>query len=98
MTLLGIHAKVKIPNGHTALEIVRLRYGTTAHSVFIFLCLVTNLLSVTSMILGAAGVIAVLTGTNIVASTFLLPLGVIVYTIVGGLKATFLTDYVYVLW
>jgi len=49
------------------------------------------------MILGAAGVITVLTGMNIIASTFLLPLGVIVYTVVGGLKATFLTDYVSVI-
>ncbi|KPM37917.1 putative urea active transporter 1 [Neonectria ditissima] len=97
MTVLAIHAKVKIPNGHTALEIVRLRYGFAAHMVFIFLCLVTNLLSVTSMILGAAGVITALTGMHIVASTFLLPLGVVVYTVVGGLKATFLTDYVHTL-
>ncbi|GAM42750.1 urea active transporter [Talaromyces pinophilus] len=58
---------------------------------------VTNLLSVTSMILGAAGVISALTGMNIVASTFLLPLGVIVYTVAGGLKAIFLTDYVHTL-
>jgi urea-proton symporter len=50
------------------------------------------------MILGAAGVISALTGMNIVASTFLLPLGVIVYTVAGGLKAIFLTDYVYVIW
>ena len=71
-----------------------MRYGTTAHIIYIFLCLVTNLLSVTSMILGAAGVITALTGMHIVASTFLLPLGVIVYTVAGGLKATFLTDYV----
>lgn len=84
-------------NGHTALEIVRLRYGFEAHIVYIFLCLVTNLLSVTAMILGAAGVITALTGLHIIASTFLLPIGVIVYTVVGGLKATFLTDYVHTL-
>ena len=53
-------------------------------------------MAVTSMILGAAGVITALTGMHIIASTFLLPLGVVVYTVVGGLKATFLTDYVYV--
>ena len=81
-------------NGHTVLEIVRLRYGTPAHVIYIFLCFVTNLLSVTSMILGAAGVITALTGMHIVASTFLLLLGVVVYTVSGGLKATFLTDYV----
>ncbi|KAJ9197006.1 hypothetical protein DTO164E3_5975 [Paecilomyces variotii] len=97
MTVLAIHAKVKVPNGHTVLEIVRLRYGTPAHVVYIFLCFVTNLLSVTSMILGAAGVITALTGMHIVASTFLLPLGVVVYTVSGGLKATFLTDYVHTL-
>ncbi|BDD58244.1 hypothetical protein MAP00_003535 [Monascus purpureus] len=97
MTVLAIHAKVKVPNGHTVLEIVRLRYGTTAHIVYIFLCFVTNLLSVTSMILGAAGVITALTGMDIVASTFLLPLGVMVYTVAGGLKATFLTDYLHTL-
>ncbi|KAH6679202.1 putative urea active transporter [Halenospora varia] len=95
MTVLAIHAKVKIPNGHTVLEIVKLRYGTEAHAVFIFLCLVTNILAVTSMILGAAGVITALTGMHVVASTFLLPLGVVIYTVAGGLKATFLTDYVH---
>ncbi|KAH8684357.1 putative urea active transporter [Tricladium varicosporioides] len=95
MTVLAIHAKVKIPNGHTVLEIVKLRYGTEAHAVFIFLCLVTNILAATSMILGAAGVITALTGMHVVASTFLLPLGVVIYTVAGGLKATFLTDYVH---
>lgn len=30
---------------------------------------------------------------HIIASTFLLPVGVTVYTFVGGIKATFLTDY-----
>lgn len=76
------------------MEIVRLRYGTTAHLIYIFLCFVTNLLSVTAMILGAAGVITALMGMHIIASTFLLPLDVVVYTVAGGLKATFLTDYV----
>jgi len=35
------------------------------------------------------------TGINITASTFLLPLGVVLYTFVGGIKATFLTDYMH---
>lgn len=78
------------------MEIIKLRYGTAAHGVFIFLCLVTNILAVTSMILGASGVITALTGMHVVASTFLLPLGVVIYTVAGGLKATFLTDYMYV--
>lgn len=30
---------------------------------------------------------------HIIAATFLLPVGVVLYTFVGGIKATFLTDY-----
>jgi Na+/proline symporter len=30
---------------------------------------------------------------HIIAATFLLPTGVVLYTFVGGIKATFLTDY-----
>lgn len=32
---------------------------------------------------------------HVIAATFLLPVGVIVYTAVGGIKATFLTDYLH---
>jgi urea-proton symporter len=35
------------------------------------------------------------TGIHIIAATFLLPVGVAVYTFVGGIKATFLTDYLH---
>ncbi|KAK6207649.1 urea active transporter [Colletotrichum tabaci] len=47
------------------------------------------------MILGASAAISFLTGIHIMASTFLLPVGVVLYTIVGGIKATFLTDYIH---
>lgn len=35
------------------------------------------------------------TGMHIIAATFLLPVGVALYTFVGGIKATFLTDYLH---
>lgn len=35
------------------------------------------------------------TGIHIIAATFLLPVGVALYTFVGGIKATFLTDYLH---
>lgn len=38
-----------------------------------------------------------LTGIPTAAACFLLPLGVIIYTMFGGIKATFLTDYVHTL-
>lgn len=40
--LLGISCKRKIPEAHTLLEIVRIRYGKAAHIVYMFLCLVWN--------------------------------------------------------
>lgn len=96
MALIGIEAKKKIPASHTSLEIVGLRYGKACHILFMFLSLVNNLLSCCSMIVGASGAISIIAGNlHIVASTMLIPFGVLLYTTVGGLKATFLTDYVH---
>lgn len=98
MATIGIHAKKKIPKAHTSLEIVGLRYGTSNHILYLFLALANNLLSCSSMILGASGAISIIAGNlNIVASTMLIPFGVLLYTAVGGLKATFLTDFIHTL-
>lgn len=96
MAVLGIEAKKKIPTGHTCLEIVELRYGKAGHILYMFLCLVNNLLLCSSMILGTAGAISIACDNlHMVASTMLIPFGVLLYTAVGGLKSTFLTDYVH---
>ncbi|KAF2501883.1 hypothetical protein BU16DRAFT_613715 [Lophium mytilinum] len=93
--VLGISCKRKIPEAHTLLEIVRIRYGTTAHIVYMFLCLINNLFASANMLLGASAAITAMTGMHIIAATFLLPVGVALYTFVGGIKATFLTDYLH---
>ncbi|KAL3473886.1 Sodium:solute symporter family-domain-containing protein [Aspergillus californicus] len=91
--LVGIECKRKIPDAHTSLEVVRIRYGRIAHIVFMVLCLVNNIMASANMLLGASAVISAITGMHVIAATFLLPVGVTVYTFVGGIKATFLTDY-----
>ncbi|KAK4213920.1 Sodium:solute symporter family-domain-containing protein [Rhypophila decipiens] len=91
--VLGMACKRKIPEAHTLLEIIRIRYGNAAHIVYMALCLINNLVAVANMILGASAAISALTGMHIIAATFLLPVGVALYTFVGGIKATFLTDY-----
>ncbi|KFZ00883.1 hypothetical protein V501_10384 [Pseudogymnoascus sp. VKM F-4519 (FW-2642)] len=93
--LLGMVCKMRIPEAHTLLEIVRIRYGTVAHIVFMFLCLLNNLFAVANMLLGASAAINALTGIHTIAATFLVPVGVVLYTFVGGIKATFLTDYIH---
>jgi len=53
------------------------------------LCLVNNIFASANMLLGAAAVIAAVSGMHIIAATFLIPVGVTVYTFVGGIKATY---------
>ncbi|USP82193.1 urea active transporter [Curvularia clavata] len=95
--LLRISYKRKIPKAHNLLEIIRIRYSTAAHFVWMFLCLVNNIIACGNMLLGASAAIAALTGMQIIAVTFLLPLRVALCTFMGGIKATFLTDYVWTL-
>ena len=96
MSVLGIHAKKKIPTAHTSLEAVQLRYGNAAHLLYLVLSLICNICSCLSMILACAANISIIAGNlHIVASTMLIPFGVLLYTVVGGLKATFLTDFVH---
>lgn len=53
-------------------------------------------LKVTAILLtGGSAVVTSLTGMPTAAACFLLPIGVVLYTIAGGIKATFLTDYVH---
>lgn len=59
------------------------------------MCLVNNIIACANMLLGASAVITAMTGVHIIAATFLLPVGVAIYTFVGGIKATFLTDYMH---
>ena len=45
MSVLGIHAKKKIPTAHTSLEAVQLRYGKAAHLLYLVLSLICNICS-----------------------------------------------------
>lgn len=92
---LAIELKRRAPNGHTFLEIIRARYGKAAHITFMVFGLITNILVSLMLWVGGAAVVNALTGMHTIAAIFLIPIGVILYTVVGGLKATILTDYVH---
>ncbi|EFQ87488.1 hypothetical protein PTT_17016 [Pyrenophora teres f. teres 0-1] len=92
---VAIELKRRAPNAHTFLEAVRARYGKTTHFVYITFGLFTNILVTAMLLTGGSAVISSLTGVPTAAACFLLPLGVVVYTMFGGIKATFLTDYVH---
>lgn len=95
MNIIGTNSKKKIPTAHTSLEIVEIRYGKVAHFVFMFFALVTSLISCSDMILGAAGAINVIGDVHIVASSLLIPFGVLVYTSFSGLRGTIITDFIH---
>ncbi|KAK7432937.1 hypothetical protein QQZ08_000408 [Neonectria magnoliae] len=97
MAALGVLAKIRVPYAHTSLEIIRMRYGTIGHIVFIILNITNNVFGCASMILTGSQLIFGISGMHFVAATILIPLGVVLYTAVGGLKATFLTDYLHTL-
>ena len=93
--ILAIELKRKAPNAHTFLEIIRARFGECAHRVFLVFALMTNMIVTAMLLLGGAAVVNGLTGMNISIAAFLIPIGVMVYTLVGGLKATFVADYLH---
>ncbi|KAK1262344.1 Urea-proton symporter DUR3 [Acorus gramineus] len=93
--VMAIEIKRKAPNAHTVCEIVKARWGTAAHFVFLGFCFMTNIIVTAMLLLGGSAVVNALTGVNIYAASFLIPLGVIVYTLAGGLKATFLASYIH---
>nr|XP_023903865.1 urea-proton symporter DUR3 isoform X1 [Quercus suber]POE45941.1 urea-proton symporter dur3 [Quercus suber] len=93
--IMAIEIKRKAPHAHTVCEIVKARWGTAAHIVFLAFCFLTNIIVTAMLLLGGSAVVNALTGVNIYAASFLIPLGVIVYTLAGGLKATFLASYIH---
>jgi SSS family transporter len=90
---LAIELKRRAPNAHTFLEVIRARYGAVTHCVYIIFGLMTNILVTAMLLTGGSAVVTSLTGVPTVAACYLLPVGVVLYTMFGGIKATFLTDY-----
>ncbi|CAN8070123.1 unnamed protein product [Agarophyton chilense] len=92
-SMLAVLVKRRAPSCHTFLEIVRARWGKPAHIVFVVFAFMTNIIVTSMLILGGSAVVSALTGMNTDLASFLIPLGVILYTLAGGLKATFIASY-----
>lgn len=92
-SMMAVLVKLRAPTAHTFLEIVRARWGTLAHVIFLVFALLTNIIITSMLILGASDTVEALTGVNVDVASILIPLGVILYTLAGGLKATFVASY-----
>ena len=92
-SILAIELKRKAPMTHTFPEMIYVRYGKHSHKIFLSFALMTNTIVTAMLVLGGAAVIHSLTGIDITIAAFLIPVGIILYTIGGGLKATFFAEY-----
>lgn len=92
---LAIQIKRKAPKAHTVSECFAIRFGKAGHWLFLFYCMSTNVLISALLLLGGSQGFAATTGMHTVAASFLLPVGVVVYTALGGLKATFVSDWIH---
>ncbi|MDN6067886.1 MAG: hypothetical protein L0I52_10975, partial [Staphylococcus equorum] len=90
---VAMKAKFRAPSAHTYLEIIKYRYGKVTHIVFCIWGLITNIMVTVMLLTGTSAVLNDMTGMHVIAACLLLPLGVMVYTLFGGLKSTFITDY-----
>ena len=93
--VLAINLKKVAPSAHTVCEIVKARWGKTAHLTFLFFCFCANLIVTSMLLLGGAATVEALTGMDYRLAAFLIPWGVILYTASGGLQATFLASYIH---
>ncbi|WWC67841.1 uncharacterized protein I206_101758 [Kwoniella pini CBS 10737] len=91
--MIASKLKQNAPYCHTYLEIIRARWGKVAHLTFLFFGFATNIIVSTMLILGGSATVSSLTGMNTVAACFLIPIGVSIYVLTGGMRATLIADY-----
>ncbi|KAH9920685.1 Sodium:solute symporter family-domain-containing protein [Fomitopsis serialis] len=89
----AIELKRRAPGAHTFMEVSKLRYGTTGHWIQIIYSTMYQVINCVNILVGGSEVFEALTGMSPIAGCFLLPVGVVIYTLTGGIKATILTDY-----
>lgn len=92
---LAIERRRRAPDAHTFLEVILARYGVYTPIVYIVFGLMTNIMVTAMLLTGGSAVVTSSTGMPTAAACVLLPVGVVMYTMFGGIKATFLTDYVH---
>ncbi|WP_163538586.1 sodium:solute symporter family protein [Gracilibacillus sp. YIM 98692] len=91
--IVAIHLKRKAPKAHTFLEFIGKRFDEKNHKLMMMFALMTNIIVTAMVILGGAIALNSLTGMNIYIAAFLIPLTFTIYTMIGGLKASFIADY-----
>merc|ERR1719486_1603954 len=72
--ILAIELKRRCPSAHTFLEIIKVRWGTAAHLVFLVFGLLANLIVSAMLLLGGCSVFKGVANIPIEASSFIIPM------------------------
>ncbi|KAK7418510.1 hypothetical protein QQZ08_011220 [Neonectria magnoliae] len=94
-SVAAVELKRKAPHAQTYLQVVKVRYGKAVHLLFTSYSLIYQIITAVNLLVGGSAVYASITGVNRDAVCFLFPVGVVIYTLMGGIKATFITDWVH---
>ncbi|KAH8671543.1 putative sodium/proline symporter [Xylariales sp. PMI_506] len=94
-SVAAIELKRRAPQAQTFLQVVRVRYGRAGHLVFFFYSLIYQLITTVNLLVGGSAIFEAMTGVNRDACCFIFPIGVVIYTLMGGIKATFITDWLH---
>ncbi|KAL9109437.1 MAG: hypothetical protein Q9227_005945 [Pyrenula ochraceoflavens] len=89
----AMELKRRAPGCHTFLEIARIRYGSYGHCIQIVYSTMYQIINCVNILVGGSAVFTALTGMNTIAAIWTIPIGVVTYTLSGGIKATILVDY-----
>src|SRR5690348_10213059 len=82
--MMAVKVKQNANGARTYLEIVKARYDTPAHIVFLCFGLATNIIVSSMLLLGGSAVVNELTGMDVYASNMLIHIGVAFYVYFGG--------------
>ena len=95
-SMVANRLKRNSPFATTYLQAIQARWGEAAHLVFTFFALATNVLVGSMLVLGGSATVNQLTGMPTLAATFLTPVSVACYALVGGMRSTLYSDYIHV--
>lgn len=84
--ITAIELKRKAPGAHTFLEVAKIRYGRSGHCVQILYSTLLQIINCVNILVGLSAVFTALTGISQLAGVWLLPPGVVIYTLTGGIK------------
>lgn len=93
-SVAAVELKRKAPNAQTFLQVVKVRYGSSVHLLYTGYSFVYQTITTVNLLVGGSSIYTSVTGVNRDAICYLFPVGVVIYTLMGGIKATFITDWV----